>query len=356
MKNRSINELIKSFVPEPVKSQIKEFISREKYTMIDERVDLDKRLIFVFLAGFYQNLGDMAITYAQLLFLQKCWTNAVVLPISSHETYRAVKEIKKCIKPGDIVTLIGGGNMSDRYQSLEDCRLHVVKSFPHNKIISFPQTIDYKNKKALSRSRAVYTSHRDLTVFAREPASQERARKYFPGLRIFLCPDIALSIEPPRTGAKRINVLCCLRSDSEQFISSADRKRIVSELKSAYGDVILKDTVDISIEECQPETYTETLKRFWSLVQSCKLVVTDRLHCMIFCVITGTPCVALDNTNHKISGIYNAWLKEVPFVEMCETTQEVMRVCEELLSTPQTQNDISFSNMFDALRGAVIDV
>ena len=30
------------------------------------------------------------------------------------------------------------------------------------------------------------------------------------------------------------------------------------------------------------------------------LIITDRLHGMIFAAITGTPCVAMDNISHKI--------------------------------------------------------
>ena len=35
---------------------------------------------------------------------------------------------------------------------------------------------------------------------------------------------------------------------------------------------------------------------------------------MIFCVITGTPCIVIDNSNHKISGVYHQWLKDIPYV------------------------------------------
>lgn len=40
------------------------------------------------------------------------------------------------------------------------------------------------------------------------------------------------------------------------------------------------------------------------------IVITDRLHGMIFCYITGTPCIVFDNDNHKISETYKKWLKE----------------------------------------------
>ncbi|MGH2097437.1 polysaccharide pyruvyl transferase family protein [Aerococcus urinaeequi] len=40
-----------------------------------------------------------------------------------------------------------------------------------------------------------------------------------------------------------------------------------------------------------------------------ELVITDRLHGMIFAYLTDTPCLVFDNNNHKISQTYDTWLK-----------------------------------------------
>ena len=45
-----------------------------------------------------------------------------------------------------------------------------------------------------------------------------------------------------------------------------------------------------------------------------ELVITDRLHGMIFSVITKTPCLVFDNKNHKISETYTAWLKDCNYI------------------------------------------
>ena len=58
-----------------------------------------------------------------------------------------------------------------------------------------------------------------------------------------------------------------------------------------------------------------------------ELVITDRLHCMIFCVITGTPCVAIDNSNKKISGVYNEWLGEINWVKFA-TDSDIDNIAE----------------------------
>ena len=56
-----------------------------------------------------------------------------------------------------------------------------------------------------------------------------------------------------------------------------------------------------------------TLKRKLEQIMHAGIVVTDRLHGMIFAAITGTPCIALDNYNHKIRETYN-WLEHLPYI------------------------------------------
>ena len=41
-----------------------------------------------------------------------------------------------------------------------------------------------------------------------------------------------------------------------------------------------------------------------------QVVVTDRLHGMIFSAVTGTPCVVLSSYNHKIQEYYEAFFRD----------------------------------------------
>ena len=51
----------------------------------------------------------------------------------------------------------------------------------------------------------------------------------------------------------------------------------------------------------------------WEEFKHARLVITDRLHGMIFSAITGTPCVALNNSNGKVGFEYE-WLKNLPYI------------------------------------------
>lgn len=342
------------FFSERTKTKIKYILSNgknEKYSSLSK----DEPKVFVFLAGLYQNLGDMAITYSQKKFLQDLYPNSKVVLVPSTETYDSIKTIKKVITDKDLITIIGGGNMDDMYPSLEYARTFVVKSFPKNKIVSFPQTVIFrdtsKGKKLLKRSAKIYSKHKNLTICVREEESLVRAQKYFPKVKIVCCPDVVLSLNETQPKMQRQNVLCCLRKDKEQRISSQAREDIISEFKNKFNNVIIKDTVDVDLKDCLIHTYENTLKGFWEMLRSCKIVVTDRLHCVIFCVITNTPCIAIDNSNKKISGTFNKWLKNVNFVKMIPefNKEQIIDCAREILEDSLDVREISLKKEFEPL-------
>ena len=77
--------------------------------------------------------------------------------------------------------------MDDLYPSLENARTFVVRSFPHNKVVSFPQTISFRDtpngRRLLNHSRRIYSRHKDFTICVREEYSKERVKQYFPKVK-----------------------------------------------------------------------------------------------------------------------------------------------------------------------------
>ena len=48
---------------------------------------------------------------------------------------------------------------------------------------------------------------------------------------------------------------------------------------------------------------------------------------MIFCVITGTPCIVFNNFNHKIEFSYKNWLSHLDYIKFT-TTNNVDNIIE----------------------------
>lgn len=272
---------------------------------------------YLFLAADYPNLGDVAITYAQEKFIKNVFPNYDVECIPISKTIEGIISLERKICKDDIVFLIGGGNMGDTYDQIEVLRQFVISKFRKNTIFSFPQSIHYSNTKGgnklLKKSQKVYASCEKLVLFARDKASYELMIKYYsPANNVFLAPDIVLSLDLEKKG-KRIGALCCLRSDVESVLDSEEKKYILTTLRKCIGQVSVTDThISHIIPKSDSKSLDELYKYLFMLFSnfsSAELVITDRLHGLIFCVVTNTPCIFLDNSNKKISSLYLTWLK-----------------------------------------------
>lgn len=277
----------------------------------------DKQKIIVALAADYGNLGDVAITYAQSKFLKEQFPNSDIIDFPISRTFMGMKSLKSIIRQHDIITIVGGGNSGDLYDDIEFCRQFIIKMFPKNKIISFPQTIDYSGNlgenKALKKAVKIYNKHSDLTLIAREQKSYEFYKRYFSTSNIFLKPDIVLTLNLTNTSIQRSGILTCLRNDKEKSTNRDRVDAIISDLKSYQ---ILQTDTHIDCQHMSIEEREMQLRQIWNKFSSSELVITDRLHGMIFCAITNTPCLAIDNTNRKVSGVYNMWLKELGYIRI----------------------------------------
>ena len=288
--------------------------------------------------------------------MQKTYPDANVVAVPSTSTYSAVKTIKKHISSSDIITTIGGGNMSDMYKSLEDARLYVIKSFPNNQVISFPQSVDYKDGKYLNKCKKIYENHKHFTLFVREPNSLQRAKRYFSNIEIKHCPDIVLSLNKIEPICERTDVVCCLRADKEQNLSNAERQAIIDNIKNTFPNAQFTDTVDVALEDCTPERYERTLESFWDKLRKSRVVITDRLHCMIFCAITGTPCVVFDNSNRKISGVFNQWMGDISYIKLFSNDEKdiAIREAKKLYDADFNITNFDLSDKFIELKEAVL--
>ncbi len=268
------------------------------------RITLDqtKKKVYIFLAADYGNLGDVAITFAQAQFL-KDNSDFQILEIPISQSLEGLWFVKDNIKVGDIVTTVGGGNMGELYDQIEYIRQLVIRFFPNNKMISFPQTFDFtqttEGKKALKQAVKCYSKHRNLTIVAREEISFALMQKYFSKNNIILTPDIVLSLNQSENTKKREGVVFCLRNDEEKSLSNQQNEEIISITSSYLSKTEFYDTHigrnNLSIEDREKE-----LNKIWNKFKSVELVVTDRLHGMIFCYITNTPCIVFQNSNHKV--------------------------------------------------------
>lgn len=333
--------VIKQLVPLVVKKHVSAYIGSRNFPLPS-----GKRC-FIFLAADYGNIGDIAISHAQKQYLKNVLTGYEVISIPISQTRFVINSIKKQIKTDDIVTIIGGGNMGGIYPDIEDLRQLVIKSFPSNRIVCFPQTLDWddsaKSNRALKTIVKKYAKHPDIHIFARESITHGKLIELFNkynNVNIGLVPDIVMSASAESLGAtdsfESSGILKCLRNDKEVALSTIQYAIVDKALADTDHEITKTDThaggSQLDNDYCAT-LLSDKLNQF----RAAKLVVTDRLHGMILCLLSGTPCLVLPNSNHKIRQTYLDWLSDHPrliFLEL-EETSNIDESIKKLLTVPK---------------------
>lgn len=287
--------------------------------VIMKNIRKDDKKIIVALAADYGNLGDIAITKAQVDFLKVNFPDYSIIPIPISRTYQELRTLRKKINRKDMITLVGGGNTGSLYPFIETQRQLIIKKFPNTPIIAFPQSIFYDKTPhdilLLKKARSLYGRHGDLTLFARDKRSFDFMQQHFPTSHISIAPDIVLWLNRLDTKIIREKnlITIALRVDKESQLSPKNRAEFINSLKQRDWHVIEYDTNlgDILLTGSRGN---DELNRIWNQFLRSRFVITDRLHGVIFCVITGTPCIALDNSNGKVRAFHERWLKDVNYV------------------------------------------
>lgn len=273
-----------------------------------------KPIIFVLLSTDYSNLGDHAMTYAHIQFLKKHFSSYEICEIVVNDTLKYFKWISKNIRSDDIITLKGGGNIGIEYFREELLRRKIISTFKQNKIILFPQTVYFPDNRTghrqFERTVKIFNSHNDFYKFFRDNISYDLMSKVL-RTNVFLVPDIVLSLPAFAEPLERKGIVVCMRNDVEGIYNSETQKKLQCFLSENFGDITITDTAKdyyISVEN----RYNE-LKALWDTFLSAEIVITDRLHGMIFAALTRTPCIVFKTYNHKLTGQYE-WIKHLNYI------------------------------------------
>lgn len=131
----------------------------------------------------------------------------------------------------------------------------------------------------------------------------------------------------------------CLRRDHERSLTTQETSLVQDILRNNFPQEPLKVTDTVLDTYISKEDRNYQLDKKLDEFKSAKLVITDRLHGMVFAAITGTPCIAMSNANKKVKGVYH-WLKEVPYITYIDDTAEF----EAALKSLNLQKTYTYDN------------
>ena len=304
---------------------------------------LNKKKIYVINTPLHTNIGDSAIAYAQNLFLQKnIGDDYKIVEVTSGEWARFRKVLGLIVRERDIIMQHGGGNMGITWFNEELIRRDIIEQFPNNKMIIFPQTIYYgdsqEGKKEFENSKKIYNGHKDLHLIAREKVSYKIMKEAYPNCDVILTPDIVLSMDKLDNPYKREGITFCFRRDVEKVLSEEDEHYIIDECKKISDKVFYTDMM--SERAVTKENRVEIIMDKFKDFQKSELVITDRLHGMVFCAISGTPCIVFGNYNQKVKGTYE-WIKSLPYIKYIDSMDNINLEIDNLLRIKDRGLDFS---------------
>lgn len=308
--------------------------------------------VFLLFTPEHQNLGDHAIAYAEKKMLDE-------LNIPFYEvTHKLLHNLHyyklMSVFNGAMLLITGGGNLGSLWTWIENINREIIKNNPDSMIIILPNTIYYGNTEEelryLEESKRIYNSHKNLYIYAREKTSYDFMKGIYNNVK--LIPDMVLRLRFS-SSATRNGCILCLRSDCEAVLSEEKKNDIKSTVSSLFnGNVFYSDTViDYSVP--LKERRNELIKKLYAFTSS-QLVITDRLHGMIFAAITGTNCIVLNSKSPKLRGCYE-WIKHLDYIRFADDVSEIESVYRTMPETNNKYDNTDLMKHFDELKADILN-
>jgi exopolysaccharide biosynthesis predicted pyruvyltransferase EpsI len=295
------------------------------------------------------NIGDAAIWAGELAALRSL---GVPIRYVCDQRGYVPGHLRTALGPRTAILLHGGGNFGDLYPRHQRLRERVLADFPGRRTIQLPQSVAYASAATGARVRALAARHRDLHVLVRDRMSQAWFAEHA-GVEAELCPDSALALGALRPGVPRAGILWLARTDPEALATDAElppgvRRGDWPHASRTWHVRRLGSRLASAATSCAPgpgarlwpvatrmfgRLAAERLRTGAAFVGSAEVVVTDRLHAHILCLLTGTPSVLCDNSTGKVRACYEQWTGDSPLTRWGGTPEQALALAAELAAS-----------------------
>lgn len=265
--------------------------------------------------------------------------------------------------PNGPVLINGGGNLGDLYAGQQGARVRVLTELTDRDVVQLPQSIYFRDPANSARMADLIAAHGRFTLMVREGLSVQRARDEL-GIESVLSPDHALGLgrlhpigdpttdllwltrrpgdpeysdlaEPPeRPGLRRVEWLEQIGEHQATWSRSAKATLAANQWAmhrwkpSATGGRHLWPAVAATFSPIARQ-WTD---RGVQILSSARVVVTDKLHGHLLCLMLGKPHVVLDNSYGKVSGTLDTWTGGLPGVHRADDADQALAIADELLA------------------------
>lgn len=249
-----------------------------------------------------------------------------------------------------LILLHGGGNFGDVWEGHQEFRLKVVERYKKNKILIFPQSVQYNSKESLVYDAKLFSAHQNLTICARDEFSYKLLKEHFSN-NILMLPDMAFCSSYSKiVSNENINRTLLMKRNDREVPSQINYEkycdfeirdwpsydnsmtnlplRVMEKLNRAFSDNFYKklmknkngDTT-FGLGVLRDKDYL--VNQGVVFLSEYNLVITTRLHGHILSLLLGIPTIMIDNSYGKNSRFYNTWLKNIPNSKIVSTESEL---------------------------------
>lgn len=274
------------------------------------------------------NLGDHAIAMAEADLLKK--NEIPYIEITGHQLEVLKRYDVLKLMNGRVILVNGGGNLGTLWMDVEHLQREIIQRNLQSLIMILPNTVFYEESgwghEELCKSIQIYNQHKHLTIYAREKTSYDFMKPIYKDVR--LMPDMVMSLKRDDRQLVRSGCILCLRNDCEKTRTDAQEQLIREQARAIFGDNV-KDTDMIACERIPVEQRESALDKKFAEFASTELVITDRLHGMVFCAITGTPCIVVDSKSPKVRGCYE-WIRHLDYIRFADDMADIAQEYEKI--------------------------
>ena len=333
----------------------------------------------------YSNIGDHLIWLGEVFYLTDTCETKIKYTAADISDFSAEEMEKQAGKSP--ILLQGGGNLGDLWRNHQEFREYIISKYHDRPIVIMPQSIYFASAENLDQAASVFNAHPNLTLFVREQKSYEIALKHFKNCQVIKSPDMAFQLaDTPYlkyySSEKESSILYHCRYDAEKNNNFSSAPIFTLQNLVAYDWItfhldywylreLMLNNLQLSPSAMQitPVSAQISTANFleWILRQveqtfhthSAKLdslynpkmhrtslgmihcgiyqfkrhriVITDRLHGHILCVLLDIPHIFLANSYYKNESFYESWTHQVPFCRFVKNSSEILPVAHELM-------------------------
>lgn len=179
--------------------------------------------------------------------------------------------------------------------------------------------------------------------------SLDFVRTAFPNVASICVPDMALQIDAEFSQARKGILLCMRDLDDESGLVTDEYAQVLNVVKeldpaAEISKNIYQDDYNSKIySDIRQSVVMRELRKF----ASHRVVVTDRLHGLIFAILTRTPCVVLSAYNYKIAEFYQAFIKSEAVFFMDRNLEELENTIVRAMNTEFDEDEVVDNELFE---------